>query len=624
MSWLTELEKVYDNMIDKKTDDKPAPIYHISNNASVTVVLDGKGNFIKAELIDAKSKDRITTMPCTDSCASRSSGDDPYPLCDKSDYVCGDPEKHGMYINLLKSWAQSECANDKVKAVYTYAAKGTLAEDLKRSGIACDDVPDFIRWSVELPGDTKPELWKDEATQNSWIQYYNSDAFDEYCKVQFTDKKDREKRIRETGLNYTDGSSTKIAAYHPAKIRHGGDKAKIISSNDTQNYTFRGRFLTDKEACQVGADATQKAHCALRWLIRRQGVSLGDGLSVVTWNAAGDKLPSIVEGSGIFDYGVDFAEESKTQKKEYETAEEFAYAMNKRLVGYYGDTGNPQNIMILVIKEATPGQGRASIALYRELQNTDIVQALNNWYDGLLWYRSYWQWNKDGSVKNYVHSIGTPSPKEIAECAYGERVKPNQIEKTVQRLLPCILDGSAISFDLEQQCVLSASKLLTLDTSYKRDFVLETACAVYKYNRNRIKEEYQLALEENRTSRDYLYGRLLAVAHQEEYRALKKMDPDSNRETNAMRYMQQFALRPATTWKLLYEQKLKPYRRHLSVKSVDYFERKVKDISDLFNVDDYINDSPLSGEYLLGYQCQLKAFEKSSDDTSNTNNNTEE
>ena len=622
MSWLTELEKVYDNMIDKKTDDKPAPIYHISNNASVTVVLDGKGNFIKAELIDAKSKDRVTTMPCTDSCASRSSGDDPYPLCDKREYVYGDTEKHGMYINLLKSWACSAFANDKVKAVYTYAAKGTLAEDLKRSGIAADEVSDFIRWSVELPGDTKPELWNDEATQNSWIHYYNSDAFDEYCKVQFTDKKDREKRIRETGLNYTDGSSTKIAAYHPAKIRHGGDKAKIISSNDTQNYTFRGRFLTDKEACQVGADATQKAHCALRWLIRRQGESLGDGLSVVTWNAAGDRLPSIVEGSRDFDYGVDFAGDKSVQENEYETAEEFAYAMNKRLIGYYGDIGNPQNIMILVIKEATPGQGRASIALYRELQNTDIVQALNNWYDGLLWYRSYWQWNKDGSIKNYVHSIGTPSPKEIAECAYGERVKPNQIEKTVQRLLPCILDGSAIPFDLEQQCIQSASKLLTLDTSYKRDFVLETACAVYKYNRNRIKEEYQLALEENRTSRDYLYGRLLAVAHQEERAALKEMD--QNRETNAMRYMQQFALRPASTWKLLYTDKLKPYRRHLKPGLAEWFEQRLQDISALFTADDYNSDSPLSGEYLLGYMCQLKAFRKTTVDTSNTNNNTEE
>ena len=628
MSWLTELEKVYDNTIDKKTDDKPAPVYHISNNASVTVVLDGKGNFIKAELIDAKTKDRVTTMPCTDSCASRSSGDDPYPLCDKREYVYGDTEKHGMYMNLLKSWACSAFANDKVKAVYTYAAKGTLAEDLKRSGIACDDVSDFIRWSVELPGDTKPELWNDEATQNSWIQYYNSDAFDEYCKVQFTDKKDREKRIRETGLNYTDGSSTKIAAYHPAKIRNIRDKAKIISSNDTQNYTFRGRFLTDKEACQIGAAATQKAHCALRWLIRRQGVSLGDGLSVVTWNAAGDRLPSIVEGSGIFDYGVDFAEGSKTQKKEYKPAEEFAYAMNKRLVGYYGDISNPQNIMILVIKEATPGKGRASIALYRELQNTDIVQALNKWYDGLLWYRSYWQWNKDGNVKHYIHSIGAPSPKEIAECAYGERVKPNRIEKTVQRLLPCILDGSAIPFDLEQQCVLSASKLLTLDTSYKRDFVLETACAVYKYNRNRIKEEYQLALEENRTSRDYLYGRLLAVAHQEERAALKEIERETDQETkwetNAIRYMQQFALRPATTWKLLYGQKLAPYRRRLKPGLAEWFEQRLQDVADLFNADDYTNDSPLSGEYLLGYMCQLKAFRKTADDTSNTTNNTEE
>ena len=348
---------------------------------------------------------------------------------------------------------------------------------------------------------------------------------------------------------------------------------------------------------------------------------MGDGLSVVTWNAAGDKLPSIVEGSGIFDYGVDFAEESKTQKKEYKPAEEFAYAMNKRLVGYYGDIGNPQNIMILVIKEATPGQGRASIALYRELQNTDIVQALTNWYDGLLWYRSYWQRDRDGAG-GCVHSIGTPSPKEIAECAYGERVKPNQIEKTVQRLLPCILDGSAIPFDLEQQCIQSASKLLTLDTPYKRDFVLETACAVYKYNRNRIKEEYQLALEENRTSRDYLYGRLLAVAHQEERAALKEMD--QNRETNALRYMQQFALRPASTWKLLYTDKLKPYRRHLKPGLAEWFEQRLQDISALFTADDYNSDSPLSGEYLLGYMCQLKAFRKTADDTSNTNNNTEE
>ena len=131
-----------------------------------------------------------------------------------------------------------------------------------------------------------------------------------------------------------------------------------------------------------------------------------------------------------------------------------------------------------------------------------------------------------------------------------------------------------------------------------------------------------MALEENRTSRDYLYGRLLAVAHQEERAALKEMD--QNRETNAIRYMQRFALRPAATWKLLYVDKLTPYRRHLKPALAEWFEQRMQDIAALFNAGDYTDDSPLSGEYLLGYMCQLKAFRKTADDTSNINNNTEE
>ena len=50
----------------------------------------------------------------------------------------------------------------------------------------------------------------------------------------------------------------------------------------------------------------------------------------------------------------------------------------------------------------------------------------------------------------------------------------------------------------------------------------------------------------------------------------------------------------------------------------------MQDIAALFNADNYSDDSPLSGEYLLGYMCQLKALRKKTDDTSNTNSNTEE
>ena len=98
MNWITELEKVYDKTIDKKSGDKPFPIYHITNNASLTITLDKIGNFITTDLIDKKDKDRITCMPCTESCSSRTSGADAYPLFDKLEYVSGDGEKFEKWV----------------------------------------------------------------------------------------------------------------------------------------------------------------------------------------------------------------------------------------------------------------------------------------------------------------------------------------------------------------------------------------------------------------------------------------------------------------------------------------------------------------------------------------------
>ncbi|MCR5621139.1 MAG: type I-C CRISPR-associated protein Cas8c/Csd1 [Treponema sp.] len=625
MSWITELAKVYDNTIHGDTiDDKPLPMFHTSNNASMTIVLDGDGRFVKAEKIDKKAEERVTVMPCTESCSNRTSGADAYPLCDKLEYVAEDNKKYNLYKGLLGAWAESEYATPKVKAVYSYVSARTLLSDLEKSKIGKAEISDFIRWEVQIPGDVNPCLWEDAETQESWILFYDSENFNEFCRSSFK-KGDAEKRIRKEGLDYVSGNIAKIAMYHPSKIRNAGSSAKIISSNDTSNYTFRGRFLTDSEAVQISSETTQKAHSSLRWLIKRQGVSLGDGLSLVTWNAAGTKLPPITKSSTEllgFDFGFD--ETSKDEQDGiYSTAKEFAAAMNNRLRGYYGDVSNPQNIMVMAIKEATPGQGRVSIVLYRELLSTDLYDALNEWYNNLSWHVTCWSGGKKNTDKGKkskpVHTIGTPSPKTITECAYGDRVKSNLIEKTVQRILPCILDGRMIPSDLERQCVKAASNLMVCE-AYRRNTVLETACAVYKYNRKiKSKEEYDLALEENRTSRDYLYGRLLAVAHQEENAALRKMG--ESRDTNAIRYMQQFAMKPASTWKILYEKKLPAYKRHLDPGLKNWFEQKIQDITALFTTDDYISNKPLSGEYLLGYQCQLKEFRKNTD---NSSENTEE
>lgn len=665
MSWITELSKVYDNTIRNDIGEdgngRPIPMFHTANNASVTILLDENGSFIKADSVD--KKDRVTIMPCTESCAARTSGADAYPLCDKLEYVTGDSSKHDLYTALLRAWSESEFAGKKIKAVYKYILSGTLEQDLQDCGIKLEDVKDFIRWEVQIPYDVQPHLWKDESVQKSWIDFYNSPLFEEYVRANFSEK-DQQKRIRNTSLNYVDGTQAKIAAYHPAKIRNAGSSAKIISSNDTSNFTFRGRFLTDSEACQISSESTQKAHSALRWLIKRQGVSLsekvkkdvgegekffekkvsasiGDGLSVVVWNQAGDDFPPLTAGStdllpvksrtidesskedDFLELDFDEPDEKEEPQGIYLTSSEFASAMNKRLLGYYGDISKPQNIMVMAIKEATPGQGRASIILYRELQNSDMLKALESWHNRLSWYLSYWEKKSEkGGKSRLVHTVGTPSPKTIAECAYGERVKPNLVEKTVQRILPCILDGGVIPSDLETQCVRSASNLLAVE-SYRRDIVLETACAVYKYNHH--KEDFKLALEENRTSRDYLFGRLLAVADKIEsialYRRSKRDGGDGKkvRETNAVRYMQAFSVKPCSTWKNLFL-KLLPYKKDVS----QFYFDLIKDIEAKFDHEDFVSEKNLSGEFLLGYHCQLQAIDNAKNTDDSSEENTEE
>ena len=73
--------------------------------------------------------------------------------------------------------------------------------------------------------------------------------------------------------------------------------------------------------------------------------------------------------------------------------------------------------------------------------------------------------------------------------------------------------------------------------------VLTLACSfVKKDKKDRYKEEWNVALDKKETDRNYLYGRLLAVADRIEY--LTYDEKDSGRITNAKRYMNTFSQRP--------------------------------------------------------------------------------
>ena len=215
-------------------------------------------------------------------------------MCDNLRYLAGDYTKyykddgicHELYISQLKEWVESEYCHEKVRAIYLYLKKNTLISDLVDKKIIkldeqnqIDDKENiqgivqtkaFVRFIIRSSNSDLFELktdecWKDRTLQDCYINYVRS-------------------REKEKGLCYLTGNMEAISYLHSKKIRNEGDGAKLISSNDSQNFTYRGRFVSKEEAFAVGNETSQKIHNALKWIIRKQGTFF-DTLAVVTWES---------------------------------------------------------------------------------------------------------------------------------------------------------------------------------------------------------------------------------------------------------------------------------------------------------------------------------------------------
>ena len=111
-----------------------------------------------------------------------------------------------------------------------------------------------------------------------------------------------------------------------------------------------------------------------------------------------------------------------------------------------------------------------------------------------------------------------------------------------------------------------------------------------------------------RTTRDYLYGRLLALAERIEETALRIGGEE--RPTTAARLMQRFADRPFSTWRNI-ELALQPYMQRLQGNRAGFLFNRKKEldaVQALFSHSDFVSDKSLSGEFLLGYHCQKQAW----------------
>lgn len=604
MSWIQKLFETYERCANtiQPVGETLWPVSHIVKQAHVEVVLDDKGNLLPGRIRKLAWNEAETLIPVTEASAGRTSGTDPHPLCEELSYCAvdcaeGPPnKKHAAYLGLLTEWCNSEYSHPKAIAVLAYINSGNLRRDLTEAGIfplvivnrrgqkmKIDDDKVFVRWSIEDVGNPCAGTWQDQALIEKWISFERS-------------------RSPDSGFCMATGGRHRLAKNHARFIRFSSDGAKLISSNDFDGLTFRGKFTDGKndygkQACTVGYEVSQKAHSALRWLIGRQAYR-HDEQAVVSWAVSGNKLPDLLVDS-LQMLGIDttdLAADSHT----VDTAQGFAIRLKNAIAGYGARLEPTEDIVVIGLDSATPG--RMAITYYRELKGSEFLERVETWHSRFAWLQNF------GKERRFV---GAPSPADIAEAAYGTRVDDKLRKATVERLLPCIVDGSPIPLDLVRSVAQRATNRVGMEF-WEWEKCLGIACALFKgYH---IERSYQMSLETGRKSRDYLYGRLLAIADSIERYALNLADEGKKRETTAGRFMQRFADRPFSTWRNI-ELALKPYEARLlagSDKSVAILmkRRKLLDevMSELDSIDERTDDAPLSGEFLLGYHTQRQAL----------------
>lgn len=609
MSWIQKLHETYEQCavsINRSTE-KPWPVSHFVKKAHVEVVVDKVGNFRRA-----KKLDRIeapTLIPVSEASAGRTGSIiAPHPLCEEISYCASDfPEKDakkwGAYKTQLTQWCESVHAHPKALSVLTYLKKGSLWSDLNDQKIIPVAIEDargnktkikdnkvFVRWRVEAVDDARSGTWEDEELIAAWTSFDHVSA-------------------SKRGLCMVLGHEARVCKNHPKFIRRSDDGAKLISSNDFNGYTFRGRFTDGKDdyarqACTISFEASQKAHSALRWLIQRQAYRNEDQ-TIVSWAVGGKPIPDPFQDSrSLFLNSEEITQSTAETVQPHigDAGQAYALRLNKAIAGYRARIDATENIVVMGLDSATPG--RMAITFYRELTGSEFLDRVEAWHENFAWPQNF--------GKEY-RFVGTPAPRDIAEAAFstrigekGElRIDGKLLKSTVERLLPCIIDSRQIPRDLVTSVTRRACNRVGMK-QWEWDKHLGIACSLFK---GFFKErKYQMTLETDRTSRDYLYGRLLATAEHIESRALHVAG--EKRDTTAAKLMQRFADRPARTWQTI-ELALNPYISRLRTKRGPFMYEMSKLLDEIissFSGNDFLDDSKLSGEFLLGYHCQRQVL----------------
>ena len=483
------------------------PYGHTTLPVSLTVLVDANGCIRGV----AKRKSTII-IPCTEESMGRTIKPVPHPLFDQLQYVDSgrSPEKTSMYLQQLAKWKGDDA---KLEAVFKCVSEHSISEAAAHYGVELTDKDDKAGVCFEVQiGLEDSDLSNDVDIRNRWIAYLQrsqhrlgKDVFGEDLYTPTTN--------------------------FPKKVVSSDANAKLLSANDSTNFTFRGRFSSKEQALLVDSASSQKINSTLRWLVNNHGTLTGNQAIVVWAIKRPEEKPVLNPQSGSFDFDDSFssiADESKALHDDISDAlnatnVQYAKIFSRVLRGYEGaeDLKKHNDPMVVVILDAAT-TGRLGVTFYCELQKDEYIKRILQWHVDAAWpLTSFKKSIVEGAERvNVVQYEGAPSFTDIINCACDTSDRSSKSYKRFakdvkERLIECMFGGAQFPMSILNAACHKVTRPMGYDNIrvWRRDF--EIACSLWKKHyidetrkQHRQEDVITMYLEPNRDDRDYLYDLL--------------------------------------------------------------------------------------------------------------------
>lgn len=623
MGFLNDLITTYDSVIGHEPDgmEKIAPIAHQCKKPKevIDVTINTDGELTGSEFrIDNKCNER-TLIAMTEKSSARTSSAaavTPHGINDKLMFMTRKyPKSYKSYRKQLQEWCDSDHSCVQARAVLKYITVHDIVDDMlsghylseERDGtVKVEKYKDYIvRWRVPVENGYS-ETWKNTQTLQSWTAFYRQKHFVNSEHV----------------LDCIDGNETDRESVHAKPVSaYGNSKLISVATKENTVLHFTGeRFTSENQLPQIGYENSQKLHNALRWLIDTQGIQISKNSLpccttdnkpkyLVCWRP---ELPQ--DESAGFQLGLLMGRSDLNQIPKYTT---YVSQMKALIAGNDLPAFSNKNISLFMIDRS--GDGRFSPVMYRSFTAAEFIEKIREWHTDCAWF-SY-------DRESGKYEMSPVNLFEIAKCAYGVQqidkktdqpyldVDDSVFKDTINVLLSSVIDGRNIPDSLMQKL---ASQVMPERFAGNKGHemqlfneILKTACALLHLihmRKDKERGEKDLGLDRENSSRDYLYGRLLAVYDRIENTALnRRSQKDENgrtdhRDTNAMRMWSAFVAHPSACAANLQECVI-PYLSSLPYGLRTYYQNELTEIYSKLAEAGH-SKRPLSPDYLHGFYLE--------------------